>query len=245
MIISNYGVKQMKYITSIYYWCVGGLYFGFTLILIIVFSLILPPAVYDPWTKKLLRFFFKVIHTKVEVEGTENINKDNTYLFMANHVSSLDIPLLGGFIPNFFRGVEAGNHFKWPLYGWALKRYGNIAIERQNFRHSLKSIRKAENFLHNGKSIVILPEAHRTPDGKLRNFKKLPFLLAKQSGVDLVPIGLSGLFHLKRKGSWLIHPTTLKIKFGKPIPVEKINNLSTSELRDLTREKIQELIERP
>ena len=235
----------MKYIISIYILGVSGLVFGLILILTLIFTFILPSAIYDPWIKKLLRFFFKVIRIKVEVEGTIHLDQEKTYLFMANHVSLFDVPLLGGFIPNFFRGIEADYQHKWPLYGWAVKRYGNITIERGNIHRSITSIRKAEKLIHKGKSIVILPEGHRTLDGSLRNFKKLPFLLAKQSGVELAPIGLSGLFYLKRKGSWIVHPTTLKIKFGKPIPAEEINNLSVTELRDLTKGKIQELIERP
>lgn len=235
----------MKYIISIYIWGVGVLVFGLILILTLIFTIILPPAIYDPWIKKFLRIFFKVIHTKVEVEGTEHIDQEKTYLFMSNHVSVFDIPLLGGFIPNFFRGIEADYQHKLPLYGWAAKRYGNITIERTNIHRSITSIRKAVKLINKSKSIVILPEGHRTLDGRLRNFKKLPFLLAKQSGVELVPIGLSGLFHLNRKGSWIIRPTTLKVKFGKPISTEKLNNLSVIEIRDLTRAKIQELIEKP
>ena len=235
----------MKYIISIYIWGVAGLVFGLILILTLIFTFIFPPAIYDPWVKKFLRIFFKVIHTKVEVEGTEHIDQKKTYLFMSNHVSSFDIPLLGGFIPNFCRGIEADYQHKWPLYGWVVKRYGNITIERENIHRSITSIRKAANLIHKGKSIVILPEGHRTLDGRLRNFKKLPFLLAKQSGVELVPIGLSGLFYLNRKGGWLIRPTKLKVKFGKPISTEEISNLSVIELRDLTMGKIQELIERP
>jgi len=234
----------MKYIVSIYILFVAGLVFGFILLLTLIFTFFLPPKVYDPWVKKMLRFFFKSIFIKVEVEGIEKINPKATYLFMSNHVSLFDIPLLGGFIPNFFRGIEADYQHNWPFYGWVMKRYGNITIPRENIHQSITSVRKAEKIMQDEKSIAILPEGHRTLDGKLRNFKKLPFFLAKQAGVDLAPIGLSGLFRLKRKGSWIVTPTILKVKFGTPIPVAEIERLSVAELRDLTREKIQGLIER-
>jgi 1-acyl-sn-glycerol-3-phosphate acyltransferase len=106
-------------------------------------------------------------------------------------------------------------------------------------------MKKTEKILKEGKSIVILPEGHRTLDGNLGSFKKLPFHLAKQAGIQIIPIGLSGLFQLKHKGSWLILPKPVKIKFGQPIPPDKIQSLSTEELRDFTREKIQNLIEQP
>ncbi len=95
-----------------------------------------------------------------------------------------------------------------------------------------------------GNSIVILPEGHRTLDGKLGEFKKMSFFFTKQAAVDLAPIGMSGLFHLKRKGNWHIQPTTVKIKFGNIITAEEIASMSVAELRDRTRAEIESLIER-
>jgi len=192
-----------------------------------------------------LRLFFRVLHISVEVEGVEYIIPHKTYLYMANHVSLFDIPLLGGFIPGFVRGVEALRQHRWPFYGWVMGRLGNIPIERKNIHGSITSIRKTINIIKSGKSIIILPEGHRTLDGKLRQFKKLPFFLAKQAGTDIVPIGMSGLFHLKSKGSWLIRPNHLKIKFGKIIPIETIQELPTTKLQNLVQTEIQNLIERP
>jgi 1-acyl-sn-glycerol-3-phosphate acyltransferase len=235
----------MKYILSIYFWTVGGLVFGLILIFAIIISYIVPPETYDPWLKKMLHFVFKIFLTKVEVEGEELVEQGKPYLFMANHVSIFDVVLLAGYIPAFVRAVEADRQHKWPLYGWAVKRYGNIAIARDNPHRSIKSLGRAEKYLKSGKSIVILPEGHRTLDGNLRAFKKLPFLMAKQAGVDIVPVGLSGLFTMKRKGSWLIQPTTLKIKFGPILPADTVKSLSVVELRDITRDRIKGLIEKP
>jgi len=235
----------MKYILSLYLWTVGSLYFGFLCIVGILLTFLLSSEVLDIWIKRRLKFLFKLLHTRVQVEGDNKIKSGKTYLFMANHVSLFDIPLLGAYIPTFVRGVEAKNQFKWPLYGWVIRRLGNIPIERTNIHASIRSIRKTEKLLKEGRSMVILPEGHRTLDGNLRPFKKLPFFLAKKADVDIVPMGLSGLFHLKSKRSWLIRPTTLKIKFGDVIPIQKIRSMSVVELRDYTREKIQKLIERP
>ena len=235
----------MKYIISLYSWIVGGIAFGAILIFAIIATFIVPAHVYDPCIKWMLRWIPKILHTKVEVKGVENIDVKKHYLFMANHVSIFDIVLLGGYIPVFFRGVEADRQHKWPLYGWAVKRIGNISIERENIHGSIRSMRKAEHYLRSGKSIVILPEGHRTLDGALRPFKKLPFFLAKQAEVAIVPIGLSGLFEMKRKGSWHIKPTTVMIKFGEVIPKDVVRHMSPLELRDLTRERIEGLIERP
>jgi 1-acyl-sn-glycerol-3-phosphate acyltransferase len=124
-------------------------------------------------------------------------------------------------------------------------RLGNIPIDRGKIHQSIKTIRQTIKIMKTGISIIVLPEGHRTLDGKLRSFKKLPFYLAKQVESDIVPIGLSGLFYLKRKGSWIIRPTTLKIKFGTAVSLDEIQSLSIVDLRDKVRERIQGLIERP
>ena len=235
----------MKIVISMYLWSVGFIYFGIICIIGILLTFMIPQQKLDPWIKKMVRFLFKLLHTGVEVEGADKIQSGKTYLFMANHVSLFDVPLLQGYIPTFIRGIHSANQFKWPVYGYTIRRFGGIPIDRENIHTSIRSIRKSEKYLKSGRSMIIMPEAHRTLDGFMRPFKKLPFYLAKQAGVELIPIGLSGLFKLKQKGSWHIRPTTLKVKFGDTISSETIKRLSIQELRDLTRDRIKGLIETP
>jgi len=233
----------MKYLISAYAWIFGGLYFILLCLITICLTFFLKPRTFDPWLKKSLRFLFKILFIKVHSEGSEKIESNINYLFMCNHSSLFDIPLLEAYVPTFVRAVEALRQFKWPLYGWVIRRLGNIPIDRKNIHASITSMKKTEKILKEGQSIIILPEGHRTLDGNLGSFKKLPFHLAKQAGIPVIPIGLSGLFQLKNKGSWLIRPRPVKIKFGQAILPEKIQSLSTEELRDYVRERIQDLIE--
>jgi 1-acyl-sn-glycerol-3-phosphate acyltransferase len=232
----------MKKIHSLWLWFSGGSIFLFFLLFAIVCTYLFDEKTYDNRLKAILRFILKVIGIKVEVEGLENLDKNKTYLFMANHVNIFDIPVIGGYLPFNVRGIEADRQFKWPLYGFAIKRLGNIPIDRVNPKKAIKSINLGAKRLQEGKSMVILPEGHRTKTGKIGQFKKLPFHMAKKGGRELVPIGLSGLYKIKRKGSWIVNPGTVKMKVGKPIPLETINTLTTEELRDYTKEKIIELI---
>ena len=235
----------MTFLISAFLWIIGTVYFVLFLIFALVVSLLFPPATYDPWLKYMLRFFFKLLGIRVETVGHEQLQTGKTYLFMANHVSLFDIPLLGGFVPGFVRGIEATRQHQWFIYGWVMRRLGNIPINRENIHQSIQTIHQTIQVMKNGMSIIILPEGHRTLDGELRQFKKLPFYLAKRVECDIVPIGLSGLFDLKRKGSWIIRPTTIKIKFGTIIPKDKIQSLPIIDLRDYVKKKIQALIERP
>lgn len=232
----------MNVLISIYSWIVGGLYFIILCLITIVLTFFLKPETLDRWIKKRLRLLFKMLFIKVHAEGSENINPKKTYLFMSNHSSLFDIPLLEAYIPTFVRGVEALRQFKWPIYGWVIKRLGNIPIDRKNIHASIRSMKETERSLKGGLSIVILPEGHRTLDGNLGDFKRLPFHLAKQANTPIIPIGISGLFELKRKGSWLIRPRPVSIRFGEPVDTESIQSLSTEKLRDCIRSKIQNLI---
>lgn len=235
----------MRKLRAAMLWTVGLLYFGFGLSAAIVFSLFFPVETYDPWLKALLRLLFRLLGIPVTVKGAGNVEAGRTYLFMANHVSLFDMPLLGGYVPGIVRGLEATRQSSWPLYGLAMRRMGNIPIDRKNVFEAMKSLQRARDRLRGGRSLLILPEGHRTLDGRLREFKRLPFHLAREAGVDLLPIGISGLFTLKPKHSWLIRPTPLTVSFGRPIPAAEIRSLSARELRDLTRRRIESLIERP
>jgi 1-acyl-sn-glycerol-3-phosphate acyltransferase len=233
----------MRYLFSLYLWIVAFLYFVLFLIFALCVSFIFIPSTYDPWLKKFLRNLFRILHIPVLIEGSEKIKNDKTYLFMSNHVSLFDIPLLGGFVPGLVRGVEADRQHRWPLYGWVMGRLGNIPIERENIYGSIKSMSRTERSINDGTSIILLPEGHRTLNGQLNPFKKLPFHFAKKIDKELIPIGLSGLYTLKRKGSWRIKPTPIKLKFGEIISRDEINKMTTVELRDYVKEKIRDLIE--
>jgi len=235
----------MKTLISIYIWVAGMLYFLVFLLFTLACTYLFPVKVYDPWMKKMLRFLFVVTGIKVETEGVQHVKPDTIYLFMANHVSLFDVPLLAGYIPGIVRAVEALQHHRWPLYGWVSRRLGNVPIERESYHNSLASLRKTLNLINNGRSMVILPEGHRTLDGNLQPFKKLPFLLAKQSEIPILPIGLSGLYHLKPKGNWMIRPAAIKISFGQEISPELIRDLTVTQLRDHVQNEISKLIERP
>ena len=235
----------MSALVSAYMWTVGLVVFAWFCLNTIVASLFLPSGAYDPHIKRILRRMFQLLFIPVRVEGRQRLDAKRTYLYMSNHVSLFDMPLLGGWTPGILRSVEAERQFHWPLYGLAVRRVGNIPIRREEVFSSVTSLRKAQRLLARRRSLVIMPEGSRTMDGKLRPFKRLPFLLAKQAGVDLVPVGMSGLFSLKSKRSWHIRPGPLKLAFGRVIPAATVARLSIDQLRELTRERILGLIEWP
>ncbi len=235
----------MKHIFSVFLWTLGFIFFGIFSIIAILLTYIIPLKKLDPFIKSALKLLFKIMFINVKVEGNTDIDSSETYLLMSNHVSLFDVPLLKAYIPIYFKGIEAHHQFKWPFYGWLITRLEAIPIRRDNIYSSMRSIKKANDLLGKGISIAILPEGTRTLTGEMQSFKKMPFMLAKKAGVDIIPIGLSGLFKLKPKGSGHITPTTITIKFGDPIVSEIVNDLSVEELRDRVYTSIESLVTEP
>ena len=235
----------MKYVISVIMWFIGTIYMLFFFVLLILLTYLFQRKIYDPIIKAVAKFFFKLLFIKVKVEGLENVDKNQAYAIMGNHVSMFDIPLLFAFIPVTFNGIEAAEHFSAPLYGLVLRRYGNIPINRKNARESLKSILQGANLIKSGTSVVILPEGTRSLKPEMGSFKKFPFVLAQKADAPILPFGFSGLWKINNKTSWHISPGKVVMKFGKPIESDVVKNMEIPELMKLTKDNIQGLITAP
>lgn len=155
---------------------------------------------------------------RVRIEGLEWLEPKQTYIFMPNHASFLDILLAFAYIPFNFRIITKKEMFYVPLMGWALKLSCQIPMDRANPRKGLASLRRASGLLQEGISIVVFPEGTRTSDGQINDLKATLFVLPIRSGVPVVPVRIDGTFEALRRGSILLNPVPLKITFHRPIP---------------------------
>ena len=233
----------MKYVLSAILYIIAILNFLFIGFSVIVCSYIFKPRQYDKLVKFLCRFFLTSLLIRIKTYGLKNFDKNKTYVFMSNHVNILDVFLLSGYIPNFARGIEQERHFNWPIWGKVTSRYGTIPINQTKLKSAIKSLDKAEEAINSGTSIIILPEGHRTRTGEMRTFMRGPFLLAQKAKADIVPIAIIGAFEIKSVNHWLISPGTIHLVFGETISYEETKQLSSRDLKDLVKEKIQALID--
>jgi len=179
---------------------------------------------------------------RVKIEYEENFDLSKNYLYMPNHVSLLDAPLMFAYTPHFINALEAKEHFSWPVYGKIIKVFGNIPVNRKNARSSYKSMLKVKTVLQENNSVLIYPEGGRTSDGMLKRFKKLPFHLAKEAGATIIPVGVSGIFKINHKGSSLFSPGSIKIRYGKIITPTEVNKMTEDELMEHVRSDIECLV---
>ena len=234
----------MKYLISILVYISGIIVFFFVALSVIMISIFFDSFKYDKFIKKLSRLVLKAFFIKVNVEGLEKVDTSKTYIFTCNHINIFDVFILNGYIPNLTRGVELDTHFEWPVWGTVIKKFGNIPISHKNPKNAILSLNKAKEAYHSGISIIILPEGHRTRDGKLRKFMKGPFYLAHKAKADITPTAIIGGFEINKPKSLLIKPGTITFKFGDVITYNSYQKLTVVELRDLVKKTTESLLEK-
>ncbi len=150
---------------------------------------------------------------RVKARGRENIVPGRQYVAMMNHVNFFDPFVFQAAFPPALRGVEEESHFRWPVYGGTIRRLGMFPISRKDTARAVETMRRAAAWLRERPhvSFGIMPEGTRTPDGRLGPFKRGGFLLAVETGLDILPVVQSGALKINRKGSRLIRPGRVEV----------------------------------
>ena len=202
---------------------------GLALLFLIIFTP-LGALVGFPWTwisgsadllyaiaMRIVRTGLRLAGIRIELEGIDQIDPSQTYIFMCNHVSNLDPPILIPVIPRRTSVLVKKELFQVPILGRAMRMAELVAVDRRNREAALNSMRNAEAVMTKGLNMTVFPEGTRSRDGRLLSFKKGPFYLAMDSGVPVVPVTILGSESLMPKGSARIHPGTVRLVFHRPI----------------------------
>jgi 1-acyl-sn-glycerol-3-phosphate acyltransferase len=193
--------------------------------------------------RAMLRFMFKIMFVKVDVEHPKDFNFNQSYIIMPNHITFWDIPVICSVLPNYTFGIEAESHFSWPIYGFFIKKYGTLPINRKNMLASFRTFETAaKNMKEKNASLLVFPEGHRSDDGKIQEFKKIPFKMAQIVKVPILPCGTSGLGALAPKG-FFVTPGRVKVKYGEPVPVSDYETLRPEVAAKMVRDRVIALSE--
>ncbi len=178
---------------------------------------------------------------RVEVECPPEIDPHGNYIFLANHQSLFDIPVLLSTVPGQVRMMAKRSLFRVPVFGWALAAGGFIPIDRGDRSSARQSFASAISRLRAGTSILLFPEGTRSLTGTLLPFQRGGFLLALKSGLPIVPVGIRGTRDIQRKGTWTIRPGTVRVCYGTPIRIEDFGLRRKRELIAEVRRRIADL----
>jgi 1-acyl-sn-glycerol-3-phosphate acyltransferase len=178
---------------------------------------------------------------KIEMSGQENIPAGRSCIFMSNHVSNLDPPVVLPLLPGRSSVLLKKQLMSIPILGRAMRMAKFVPVERGHRRDAAQaSVVAAADALRSGLHILVYPEGTRSPDGRLSTFKKGPFFLAQETQAPIVPIALSGTQTMMRKGSNAILPGLARIQFLSPI--EPSNYKTREQLMLAVRNAIAEAL---
>ena len=164
-----------------------------------------------------VRVGVKLSGVRVEIIGRDRLDPAQTYIFMSNHVSNLDPPLLIPLVPGRTSVLVKKELFRIPILGFAMRVAHLVPVDRRNRDAAIASMRSAADVIRAGLSMTIFPEGTRSLDGRLQPLKKGPFYLAMESGCPIVPVTLLGTHEILPKGKLLIAPDKAIVVFHQPI----------------------------
>ena len=167
---------------------------------------------------RIIRLALRAAGIGVDVSGLEHVPSGRSVIFMANHVSNLDPPVLLSVLPGRTSIPLKKELMRIPILGTALRMAHFIPVERGKSREAaMATIAAYAAVLAEGLHITVFPEGTRSIDGRLSAFKKGPFFLAHQTLAPIVPVAISGTERMMGKGSVAIHPGRARVQFLSPI----------------------------
>ena len=153
---------------------------------------------------------------RVEVHGLEHLVRDRTYIFVANHQSIYDIPVVFATLPYQLRIIAKESLGRFPFLGWHLRRTGHLLVDRRNPDRA-GILRRWKALVGQGLSLIIFPEGTRSADGRVGVFKAGSFLLAIEAGLPVVPLSVDGTRFVMRKGQLTTKPGDARLVVHAPI----------------------------
>jgi 1-acyl-sn-glycerol-3-phosphate acyltransferase len=168
----------------------------------------------------------------LKVEGLENLDARRPYIFMVNHQSNLDIPVLVQCLKDFQLRWIAKRELLWvPFFGWAMWATKHVIVDRSDRSGALGSLKRAQERIAGGISVVVFPEGTRSLDGGLQPFKRGGFLLAVKSKTPIVAVTINNSGRILPRGDWRVHGGTITVTISAPISMQ---DYRPGSLRQLT-----------
>lgn len=173
------------------------------------------------WGMGIMALGVRAAGIRVRVDGLENVEPGTQYIFLSNHVSNLDPPVLLPNIPGMTSVFLKRELMNIPLLGTAMRLGKFVPVSRGKSREDAQqSVAAAADALRSGLHITVFPEGTRSPDGRLLPFKKGAFFLAEGTGAPIIPVIISGTREMMPKGTPGIKPGEARVKFLPPIATQ-------------------------
>ena len=171
---------------------------------------------------------------RVTVVGLEKLEPGKTYVFVANHQSIYDIPILFWSIPYQLRIIAKQSLGSFPFLGWHLRRTGHMLVDRRRPDRA-KIFGWASRLTSSGLSLIVFPEGTRSRDGRVGQFKGGSFFLALQAGLPIVPLSVIGSRHVMLKGRLATYPGDVRLVVHDPIDTRGLEDTDPKAFAERVR----------
>jgi 1-acyl-sn-glycerol-3-phosphate acyltransferase len=217
--------------------------FGLSTVVLVTLGLIVLIISNDKIASKVgvawARFNSIITPLFVKVIGRDKINRQQSYVIVANHQSLYDILVLYGWIPVDFKWVMKAELRNSPFIGYFCDKIGHVFVDRSNPEAALTSINSAKNKITNGTSILFFPEGTWTRNGKLLNFRKGAFRLAIDLHLPVLPVTIINTRNILPGDSLGLFPGCAKLVIHNPIRIDEYNTSNIHELVIRAKDAIQ------
>lgn len=203
-------------------------------------ALVLPPDRTDWLSRLYCRGQVALTGARWRAVVDPAVDPHRAYLFVANHVNLLDHVTMYPATPHFKQGMELASHFDIPVYGWFMRQRGTIPVESGAGAAQLDALRaRVAAEVARGHSILAFPEGTRTRDGRVRRFRKGVFVLARDLGLPIVPVTVTGMYEILRADSGLMRPgREVTVYCDAPIDPTGVPDAQIPQLAQRVREGI-------
>ena len=221
---------------SAFLWTVSLLHFGIAVPVLIILAFLFDPKKHDWLQRAFCRRIAFFSGAKVKVIASPGFDPHRTCFFISNHVNLFDPFLLYCAIPQFVRGWELESHFRIPIYGMLMKRFGNVPVPDVRRPSDLKRMwRLTKGAIDGGTSLIVFAEGKRTRDGHVGEFEMGAFRLAQQLGIPIVPASIVGAFQHHATGNWMLRPGEITVHLHDTIDPSNLSKEGVPALRDRIR----------
>jgi len=223
-------------------WAASGIHFAVVCSLLVFLGIFVDPRKNDWPQRTFFRNILRIAGAKFEVRRAPGFDPQRTSIFICNHVNIFDPFVIYSAIPQFVRGFELESHFKFPIYGWMMGRFGNIPVPDNPSRDSLEIMtQRAKQALDSGVSLIAFAEGSRTRDGHVQEFKKGIFRIAQRYGIPIVPMSIVGSYQFFRTGDWMLHPGKITVYLHDTLDTAQVERADL----DTLRQRVQEIVAAP
>jgi len=238
-------MKRSWYVLrSAFLWTVSLLHFAIAVPVLIVLAIFLDPKKHDWLQRTFCRRIIFFSGAKIKVVRSAGFDPQKTSFFICNHVNLFDPFALYCAIPQFVRGWELESHFNIPIYGWLMKRFGNVPVPDVRRPSDLRRMwRLTRDAINGGTSLIVFPEAKRTRDGRVDEFQDGAFRVAQQLEIPIVPVSIVGSIQHHRTGHWMFWPATISVHLHDTIDTSGMSKEEVPGLRERVRDLVKGSVE--